>query len=310
MSNPFTIKIFVPDGDPDGLRIIDRQSSPAKFFVFPRNKWGQISSREELVGAGVYVLVGYTNNEDELETELEAKLPTVYVGQADNVKKRIDQHMVGKDFWDRAIIFVSENKINSTHAKWLEYALIKRVVEAGRSRVDNGNNPSEPTISEAEKAELQVFLVEILQTLPIAGIKAFEKPEAVAKPIENVAHPDKDTIVVPARKEGFDRVFLGENSWYAIRISGGMLDKIRYIAGYQTAPISAITHIAEVERIEPYGEEGKYKLIFKNGAVELPQPIKLETGRKGIQSPKYTSLDKLKNATLLSEAFWLVDYCF
>ena len=38
MANAFTIRIFVPDGDPDGLRIIDRQSSPSRFFVFPRDK--------------------------------------------------------------------------------------------------------------------------------------------------------------------------------------------------------------------------------------------------------------------------------
>jgi hypothetical protein len=117
MANPFTIRIFVPDGDPDGLRIIDRQSSPSRFFVFPRNKWEQIKSRPELNGAGVYILTGYTESDDEL--------PTVYVGQADVVKNRIDQHQKGKDFWDKAVIFVSDNKINSTHAKWLEFALVK-----------------------------------------------------------------------------------------------------------------------------------------------------------------------------------------
>ena len=51
-----------------------------------------------------------------------------------------------------------------------------------------------------------------------------------------------DTIVVPANKEGFNEVFLGKNQWYAIRISSSMIDRIKYIAGYQTTPISAITH--------------------------------------------------------------------
>ena len=43
---------------------------------------------------------------------------------------------------------------------------------------------------------------------------------------------DPDTIIVPAQKEGFERVFLRENCWYAIRISGGMLEKIKWIAAY------------------------------------------------------------------------------
>lgn len=295
MANPFTIRIFVPDGDPDGLRIIDRQSSPSSFFVFPRNKWDQIKSRSELTGAGVYILVGYTDSDDDL--------PTVYVGQADNVRNRIDQHQKGKDFWEKAVIFVSDNKINSTHSKWLEYALVKRVIEANRSHVENGNSPNEPTISEPEKAEMQVFLSEILQTLPIAGIKAFENTEIVVKSKEISDSDEKNTIVVPGQKEGFEEVFLGENSWYAIRIAGGMLDKIKYIAGYQTAPISAITYYAEVESIEPYGEDGKYKINFVGQAKKLENPIKLEPGSMGLQSARYTNINKLLSAKTITEVF-------
>ncbi len=295
MANPFTIRIYVPDGDPDGLRIIDRQSSPSRFFVFPRNKWEQIKSRPELNGAGVYILVGYTESDDEL--------PTVYVGQADVVKNRIDQHQKGKEFWDKAVIFVSDNKINSTHAKWLEFALVKRVLEAKRSHVENGNSPSEPTISEPEKAEMQVFLAEILQTLPIVGISAFEKTEIVARGIEVSDNQERNTIVVPAQKDGFDEVFLGENVWYAIRISGGMLDKIKYIAGYQTAPVSAITYYAEVESIEPYGENDKYKVNFTGPAKKLETPIKLEPGAMGLQSARYTNIKKLLAAKTFSEVF-------
>ena len=55
-----------------------------------------------------------------------------------------------------------------------------------------------------------------------------------------------DTIVVPAKETGFNRVFLGENSWYAIKMSSSMISKIKYIAAYQTSPISAITYYAEV----------------------------------------------------------------
>ncbi len=37
--------------------------------------------------------------------------------------------------------------------------------------------------------------------------------------------PDElDTIVVPAREEGFKETFLGENCWYAIRMSSSMKD--------------------------------------------------------------------------------------
>ena len=295
MSNPFTIRIYVPEGDPEGIRIVDRISSTGIFFSFPRDKWDTIKSRAELRGAGIYILSGYSNPDDEL--------PTVYVGQADTVSNRIEQHIKTKEFWDKAVIFVTADKINSAHAKWLEQALIRRVVEAGRSKVENGNNPLEPTISESERAEMNVFLTEIYQTLPLVGLRVFEQPRTVAIPTLQRAKNAKDTIIIPAQEEGFREVFIGENQWYAIRIAGGMLDKIKYIASYRTAPISAITHIAPIERIEPYGEEGKYKLIFSEPAKELNEKLLYDLKPGSMQNSRYTSHERLVSAKKMSDLF-------
>lgn len=38
--------------------------------------------------------------------------------------------------------------------------------------------------------------------------------------------------------------------WFAIRISGSMVDKIKYIAAYQVAPVSGISH-TEVRKTHP-----------------------------------------------------------
>lgn len=43
-------------------------------------------------------------------------------------------------------------------------------------------------------------------------------------------HIEIDTVVVPARKEGFEQVFLGENRWRAIRMNSSMLSQVKYIA--------------------------------------------------------------------------------
>lgn len=298
MADPFTIRIFVPEGDPEGIRKIDRLSSTGIFFAFPRIKWEQIKNRSEFGQTGIYILSGYAAPEDEL--------PTIYVGQADTVKSRIDQHTKNKDFWDKSVVFVSANKMNATHAKWLEYALVKQALDANRSILDNGNNPQEPTISESEKADMQVFLKEIYQTLPLVGMNVFEVPKTVVRPDNQKQknRNEKDTIVVPAQKDGFDRVFLGENSWHAIRISGGMLEKIKHIAAYQSAPVSAITYVAPVDRIEPYGEEGKYKLIFSEPAKKLKHPIPFSDSPQGfMQGPKYTNFEKLKEAKRVADLF-------
>jgi hypothetical protein len=117
--------------------------------------------------------------------------------------------------------------------------------------------------------------------------------------------PDElDTIVVPARSKGFTDVFLQENSWYSIRISSSMLDKIKYIAAYRVAPISSITHYAEVDRIEKYQNTEKFIVFFK-GPSEKIGPIKLvPKGKiKAPQGPRYTTFTKLNTAMNLDDVF-------
>jgi len=113
-----------------------------------------------------------------------------------------------------------------------------------------------------------------------------------------------DTIVVPAQDEGFQEVFLGENRWYQIRIHSSMLQKIKHIAVYRVAPISAITHIADVQSIEQWKETNKYAVNFAEPAKEI-DPIKLvpKSAVKAPQAPRYTSLSRLNRAKNLNEAF-------
>ena len=99
-----------------------------------------------------------------------------------------------------------------------------------------------------------------------------------------------DTIVVPAREDGFKETFLGENMWRAVRIHSSMIPKIRYLATYQVAPESAITHIAEVARIEPWKDSGKYALYFKEPARKIgPLPVVTGGRVKAPQASRYTS---------------------
>jgi hypothetical protein len=306
MTEPFTIRIFVPDGDPEGLRIIDRMNWTGLGKVFPRTDWPKIKQRSDFTKPGVYILIGYVSDDDDL--------PTLYIGQGDVVRARLESHVQNKDFWSKAVVFVSSTSsggLNRAHATWLEHALIHRAIKADRSHLENGTEPQAPQLSEAEKADTQAFLREMLQILPLVGLNAFEIPKAVAAPMAKsvdastpkVVSGDIDTIVVPAQKEGFDKVFIGENAWYEIRISGGMLNKIKYIAAYQSQPISAITHVAPVAHIEPYGDSGKYKLIFSEPAKPIG-PIPFADAPSGLmQGSRYTTYDRLQKAKKVADLF-------
>lgn len=111
-----------------------------------------------------------------------------------------------------------------------------------------------------------------------------------------------DTIIVPAREDGFNEEFLKNNRWYAIRISSSMLNKIQYVAAYQVAPVSGITYLAEVERIEKYNNTEKYILYFKPNTVQRIEKIALGR-KKGMapQGPRYSSHKAITSAKTLDD---------
>lgn len=113
-----------------------------------------------------------------------------------------------------------------------------------------------------------------------------------------------DTVVAPARPEGFRETFLGEHRWHAIRIHGTMRPQIKYIAGYQVAPVSAITHVAPVKSIEPWKDTGKVVVNFSEPAREI-EPIRLVKGGRvrALQNLRYTTHRKLEAAKNLDDVW-------
>jgi len=114
---------------------------------------------------------------------------------------------------------------------------------------------------------------------------------------------DIDTIVIPAREDGFKDVFINENRWYAIRLNSSMIHKIKYIAAYQVAPISAITHIAEVKSIELWKDTNKYILHFSESAEKIKKVPLGKSKGKAPQSPRYSSKERILNSDNLDNVF-------
>ncbi len=143
------------------------------------------------------------------------------------------------------------------------------------------------------------FLADIAEAASGAGQSA----HAGAEQVDPSA---LDTIVVPAWDEGFQETFVGEHRWYAIRIHASMIPRVKYVAAYQVAPVSAITHVAPVKNIELWKDTSKYVLNFAEPAKTIG-PLKLIPKPNGIvkapQAPRYTTYDRLVKATNLDEAF-------
>lgn len=162
---PTSIRIFLADGVPDGLRIVEKSNWTGRAVVASRSQIDRALAREELAQPGIYVLTGVSDEGGS----------RVYVGEADALRERIKQHVAGKEFWTRLVAFSSTNEgLNKAHVRYLESRLIGLAREANQWEVENGTQPAPPPLSEADRADAEWFLAEMLVIFPLLGIDAFE----------------------------------------------------------------------------------------------------------------------------------------
>ena len=177
---PFSLRIFVTDGDPDGLRIVDKSNWIGKALLFPRALLPHVKTRPELAQTGVYLLLG---------PRPDGEGDMLYVGEGDPILPRLQDHQAKKDFLTRAIGFTTTTagQLNKAHVQFLESRLIALARAAKRLPLDNANQPAEPSLSEADRADMEVFLGHMLGMLPVLGVHAFEQapkaPAAKASPV-------------------------------------------------------------------------------------------------------------------------------
>jgi len=136
----------------------------------------------------------------------------------------------------------------------------------------------------------------------IAGSEV-ELPE-IQEPVIKEADSKWDTIVCAAKEDGFKRAFIKQKAWWAIRINKKSIPKIKYIAMYQTAPISKITYYGIVDKIETYENTNKYIVYLERNPIKLKKAVGL--GKNPYlkpQSPKYAQLNKIIAAKTLDDVW-------
>jgi len=170
--HPFTIRIFVAEGIPDGLRLIEKAHWSGICIICPRGRYVGAKERKEFSRSGVYILVGVADDQDQ---------PLIYIGEAESVQERLNNHYANKDFWQQAIVFTTQgNPLNKAEVRYLEARLLKLARENKRCHLENSNSPQIPKLSEADKADIEIYLAEMLSLLPVIGIRAFEPARSLA----------------------------------------------------------------------------------------------------------------------------------
>ncbi|MDH6343549.1 hypothetical protein M2480_003219 [Parabacteroides sp. PFB2-12] len=161
-----TIKIFLIDGDPNGRMSCELSNWSGKAYKIPRIKIKDCIDRDDLTNTGVYLLFG--KNDDGKDQ--------VYVGEAETILKRLNQQLTQKDFWNEAIVFISkDDNLNKAHIKYLENRLHEIAKLTNRYIVDNSVIPTQSSISESDKAEMEEFIEYIKMLVNTLGHKVFEE---------------------------------------------------------------------------------------------------------------------------------------
>lgn len=168
-----TIKIFLLDGDPNGRLTCELSNWTGKAYKIPRNRVKDSTDRDDLSSTGVYLLFG----KDEEANDL------VYIGEGEEILKRIMQHLPQKDFWHETIVFVSKDEnLNKAHIKYLENRLYDLAKAANRYKILNTVTPTRSAISESDEAEMEEYLQNIKLLVNTLGHKVLEeKREAQPK---------------------------------------------------------------------------------------------------------------------------------
>lgn len=127
------LEIIYHNGQPDGIRSIRRHLSTMTTYVIPRTLLSEAKKLSGINRPGIYYLI--SENDDN-------KIAQIYVGQTRNGVARLDDHNRSKDFWNKAIMFLADNKTFSLDMiSGLEAFAINKAHESRRYKVENSVNP-------------------------------------------------------------------------------------------------------------------------------------------------------------------------
>ncbi len=159
------LTVYMIDGTEYGPRLAEIGNWVGKAIYSPRSTVNKVINRPEFNNPGIYCLKGDPTDD--------AYDERVYIGEAENIKDRLKNHLSnsGKDFKE-FIFFISKDELlTKTQIKYLESRMIQEAVEAKSAEIENSTSPGIPTLHEADISDMEYFLEQIKLVLPVMGFK-------------------------------------------------------------------------------------------------------------------------------------------
>ena len=231
------------NGQPDGIRSIRRNLSTMTVYVIPRPLLAEAKTISGINRPGIYYLIN--ENDDN-------KIAQIYVGQTRNGILRLDDHNRSKDFWNKAIMFLADNKTFSLDMiSGLEKFAIIKAQEAKRYKVENTVVPKYE-IDEYDMASVEEIYDEIQF---IMGTQGYKMDNVKSSTSSDIFHTTRNGISALGIYEG--------EKFQVLEGSQININKPVHLARYnkQRAELLASGEISQVD--------GKY---FLNITIEFNTP--------------------------------------
>lgn len=187
-----TIKLLLEDGTLNGvLTIEDTMWNTGEMYSAPREAIEDLLALDACEKYGIYMLLSEN---------------MVYVGQAGDLSKRIKQHLVGKDWWERVILLTTkDDSFTHTDIDYIESHFIDLAKKNNKLDCDNRQKGNKAKVSRFDKVQLDQYIEEAIFLLELIGIKVFSDVNEAIRPVITTMQPVKhEQQVILSKSEAIE----------------------------------------------------------------------------------------------------------
>lgn len=173
------LTIYLSDGEPSGIRHVEIANWSGQAIASPRSRLNELKDWTEAQRPGVYFL---------LEKQTAEMGDRAYIGESENVVKRINQQDKNQDFWNEVIIFSSKDEnLTKGHIKYLESRLTSISIAADRYKIENGNTPTESILPRADKDAMEEFIHNLRIILGTLGHRVLDPVKVLKQQVHDIS---------------------------------------------------------------------------------------------------------------------------
>lgn len=180
------IELFLVNGTAESLVTAELSNWNGKAIKIPRTEVQQCN-RDDLRNAGVYFLF----------CKEDSDIDSVYIGEAENVLDRLNQHLRDynsdkeKYYWNSAVVFTGRD-LNKALIRYLENRFVEIARECGRYQILTKNTYKNTVMKESQIVSMEEFIDNVKIIINTLGYKV----------LEPVSHADEKTVYLYCKGSG------------------------------------------------------------------------------------------------------------